>query len=63
MEAKVIVESPSEYQKWLAKAATNKFTPAPNQAASEYAQTMHDPVKNGWVTVKPAAPPLVNYPG
>jgi len=63
MTAKVIVESPSEYQKWLAKAATAKLTPAPNQAAAEYAQTVHQSVRTGWTTVKPAAPPLVNYSG
>ncbi|MBE9004193.1 cytochrome c oxidase subunit II [Fortiea sp. LEGE XX443] len=61
MQANVVVESPEEYHKWLAKIATHKPSPANNQAASEYAQTASEPVKNGWKTVVPAAPPLVNY--
>ncbi|AFY34752.1 cytochrome c oxidase subunit II [Calothrix sp. PCC 7507] len=60
MQADVIVESPAEYHEWLAKTSTHKLAPAHNQAAFEYAQTSSQPVKNGWVTVIPAAPPLVN---
>ncbi|WP_017655272.1 cytochrome c oxidase subunit II [Fortiea contorta] len=60
MQADVIVESPVDYQQWLAKTSTHKLTPAHNQAAFEYAQVTSQPVKNGWVTVVPAAPPLVN---
>jgi cytochrome c oxidase subunit II len=63
MQANVIVESPEDYQQWLAQAATQKRSPAKNQAASEYAQTSHQSVQTGWVTVPPAAPPLVNSPG
>ena len=60
MQADVIVESPAEYHEWLAKTSTHKLTPAHNQAAFEYAQTSSQTVKNGWVTVIPAAAPLVN---
>jgi cytochrome c oxidase subunit 2 len=57
MQADVVVESPEDYQQWLTKAATQKLSPAKNQAVSEYAQA------DGWTTVAPATPPLVNYPG
>lgn len=63
MQANVVVESPENYHQWLAKAATQKPSPAKNQAASEYAQAASESVKTGWVTVVPATPPLVNYPG
>ncbi|MEH2394418.1 MAG: cytochrome c oxidase subunit II [Nostoc sp.] len=63
MQANVIVESPEDYQQWLAQAATQKPSLANNQAASEYAQTSNQSVQTGWVTVPPAAPPLVNSPG
>ncbi|AFZ24693.1 heme/copper-type cytochrome/quinol oxidases, subunit 2 [Cylindrospermum stagnale PCC 7417] len=60
MQANVVVQSPEDYQQWLAKAATQKLTPANNQAAAEYAQAASQKVKTGWATVVPAAPPLVN---
>jgi cytochrome c oxidase subunit 2 len=63
MQANVVVESPEDYQQWLAQAATQKPSVAKNQAASEYAQTSNQSVQTGWVTVPPAAPPLVNSPG
>ncbi len=63
MQANVVVQSSEEYHKWLAKIATHKLSPADNQALSEYAQAATEPVKNGWKTVAPAAPPLVNYSG
>ncbi|MBE9251576.1 cytochrome c oxidase subunit II [Dolichospermum sp. LEGE 00240] len=63
MRAKVIVESPSEYQQWLSKAASQTPSPAPNQAASEYALKIENGIDSGWKTVEPAAPPLVNFPG
>ncbi|MEH1928585.1 cytochrome c oxidase subunit II [Nostoc sp.] len=63
MQANVVVESPEDYQQWLAQAATQKPSPAKNQAASEYAQTSKQSIKTGWVTVPPAAPTLVNSPG
>ncbi len=63
MQANVVVESPEDYHKWLAKAATHKPSPANNQAASEYAQTVNQSSPTGWATVAPAEPTLVNYPG
>jgi cytochrome c oxidase subunit II len=61
MQADVVVESPEDYHKWLAQAATQKPALANNQAASEYAQAVSESVKTGWTTVTPAAPPVVNY--
>ena len=63
MRAKVIVESLSQYQQWLSKAASQELTPAPNQAASEYAQKLENGINSGWKTVEPATPPLVNFSG
>ncbi|QXE21620.1 cytochrome c oxidase subunit 2 [Richelia sinica FACHB-800] len=63
MRADVIVESPNEFHQWLNKAAGHRPTQAPNEAASEYAQKLEQPVQTGWKTVEPAAPPLVNYHG
>ncbi len=63
MQANVVVESPEDYQQWLAQAAIQKPSLANNQAASEYSQTSNQSVQTGWVTVPPAAPPLVNSPG
>ncbi|MEM7554378.1 MAG: cytochrome c oxidase subunit II [Cyanobacteria bacterium P01_A01_bin.84] len=61
MEANVVVESQEDYQKWLHEAARQKPSLAHNQAAQEYAQNEQQEFKNGWKTVPPAAPPLVNY--
>jgi cytochrome c oxidase subunit II len=61
MQANVVVESPEDYDQWLAQAATQKPSPAPNQAAAEYIQKTQEPIKTGWATVEPAQPPLVNY--
>ncbi|NJL10261.1 MAG: cytochrome c oxidase subunit II [Calothrix sp. SM1_7_51] len=63
MNATVVVESEEDYQNWLQKAANNMPSPAPNQAVSEYAQAAQLPVKNGWITVKPAPAPVVNFSG
>ncbi|GCL36542.1 cytochrome c oxidase, subunit II [Sphaerospermopsis reniformis] len=63
MQANVIVENPEEYHDWLKKAASHNPTVAPNQAATEYAQNHNQNVQNGWETVKPAAPPVVNFAG
>ena len=63
MNADVIVESPEEYHKWLKLAAKNQPSPAKNQAAFEYAQASKSGFPNGWSTVTPAQPPLVNYSG
>ena len=63
MQANVVVESPEEYHIWLKKAASYNPIVAPNQAATEYAQNHNQNVKSGWETVKPAAPPVVNFAG
>lgn len=63
MQANVVVESPEEYQKWLEKAVGRVPSPANNQAVTEYAQNHGQDVQIGWTTVKPAAPPVVNFPG
>ena len=63
MEANVIVESPEEYHKWLKAAARTQLSPAKNQSALEYAQASESGFPNGWATVAPAQPPLVNYSG
>jgi cytochrome c oxidase subunit 2 len=63
MQANVIVESPEEYHAWLEKAVGHVPTEAKNQAVIEYAQNHNEKVQNGWDTVKPAAPPVVNFSG
>lgn len=63
MDTKVVVESPDDYKHWLNKAASQKPTPAKNQAVSEYTQANKQSVKTGWPTVVPAAPPVVNFSG
>ena len=61
MQADVVVESPGDYQNWLAQAATLAPSPAKNQAAREYAEELEKVVKSGWPTVAPSIPPVVNY--
>jgi cytochrome c oxidase subunit 2 len=65
----VVVQSPSDYQQWLADAATQTPSAAFNQATYEYDQTTQpgsgstkDKVAvRGWATIPPAPPPVVNY--
>ena len=65
----VVVQSPSDYQQWLADAAAQTPSPAFNPAAYEYAQTSEPGSGNtkdkvavrGWATIPPAPPPVVNY--
>lgn len=59
-QADVVVQSPEEYQQWLANAAAQTPTPAYNQAAFEYNRSQKAIVR-GWKSVAPAAPPVVNY--
>lgn len=61
MQTDVVVESMEDYQKWLDKASKTNPTPAPNQAASEYAERLEDSPKAAWATVEPAPEPVVNY--
>jgi len=58
MQTDVVVESPADYQQWLADAASATPAPAYNRAASEYA--VRSP-KGNWETVIPAPAPVVNY--
>ncbi len=61
MEANVVVDSLEDYKNWLKEAANRKPAPAKNQAAAEYAASQAKPFQNGWQSVIPAAPPVVNY--
>ncbi|NET00118.1 MAG: cytochrome c oxidase subunit II [Sphaerospermopsis sp. SIO1G2] len=63
MQANVVVESPAEYQEWLEKAVSSTPTAAENQAITEYTQNHNQDIHIGWETVKPATPPVVNFPG
>jgi len=63
MEADVYVESPEAYRRWLTQAAARQPTPAPNRAFSEYAQQPAKGAGLGWPVLKPAPPPVVNFPG
>jgi cytochrome c oxidase subunit 2 len=58
MQTDVVVQSPDDYQKWLADAAITAPVAAYNRAASEYAKRAN---ATNWATVVPAAPPVVNY--
>jgi cytochrome c oxidase subunit II len=59
MQTDVVVESESDYQRWLEKAALETPKPAYNRAFEEYNQTSSQ--STGWKSVIPASPPLVNY--
>ncbi len=61
MQANVVVESQEKYNLWLKEASTHEPSPAPNQAASEFARRTQKSSKSGWVTVVPAEPQEVNY--
>ncbi len=61
MQTDVVVQSPEDYNQWLNQAAKTVPTPAPNQAASEYAQREQKEASAGWKTIVPAPSPMVNY--
>lgn len=61
MQADVVVESTEDYNTWLNTAAKQTPSPAPNQAASEYARREQKLDSAGWKTVVPAPAPMVNY--
>ena len=61
MQTDVVVQSPEDYNQWLNQAAKTIPTPAPNQAASEYAQREQKSASAGWKTIVPAPSPMVNY--
>ncbi len=60
MEADVYVDSPEDYQKWLAQITTKDTIPAENKAKSEHLQPPLTLLRSSWHTVEPADPPLVN---
>lgn len=61
-QSDVVVQSPADYQQWLADAAAQTPTPAFNQAAFEYDQLNDNQgVVHGWESIPPAPPPVVNY--
>lgn len=57
----VVVESPEDYESWLTASAQQSPMPAPNRAYAEFTRSRENPISPGWETVKPAAPPVVNY--
>lgn len=61
MQTDVVVESPEIHQQWLTTIATQPPVAAYNRAFDEY-QRAHNPISAGWKVVKPAAPPIVNFP-
>lgn len=62
MQTYVVVQSIKDYNQWLNEAATRQPSKAYNQAFAEYDKASKATFKAGWVTVPPAAPPIVNYP-
>lgn len=60
-QADIVVQSPEEYQQWLADAATQAPTLAYNPAAAEYQQAGEQVSIRGWKSIPPAPPPMVNY--
>lgn len=60
MEADVIVESPAAYQQWLTQAASRPPTAASNPAFEEHRRRRQNE-SGSWITLPPAAPPVVNY--
>ncbi|MCJ8280453.1 MAG: cytochrome c oxidase subunit II, partial [Rivularia sp. ALOHA_DT_140] len=61
MQADVVVESPEKYQEWLKVAQNREPSPAYNQAISEYTSKSDKEINTSWATIKPAAPPVVNF--
>lgn len=63
----VVVQSPGEYQQWLANAAAQTPKPAFNPAVEEYERGQAEgrakerTAVRGWATIPPAPPPVVNY--
>lgn len=63
MQTDVVVQSPEDYQQWLADAAAQTPKPAYNQAAFEYQRIIDKALIRGWKSIPPAPAPIVNYPG
>lgn len=62
MQTYVVVQSIEDYNQWLDDTAKRPPSAAYNQAFAEYDKASKATFKPGWVTVPPAAPPIVNYP-
>jgi len=60
-QADVVVQSPDDYQQWLADAAAQTPTAAYNPAAFEYNRASERAIVRGWKSIPPAPPPVVNY--
>ncbi|NJR39069.1 MAG: cytochrome c oxidase subunit II [Leptolyngbyaceae cyanobacterium CSU_1_4] len=60
-QANIVVQSPADYQQWLADAAAQPPSPAYNQANFEYSRGTKSGNIGGWKSVAPASPPIVNY--
>lgn len=61
-QADVVVESPAAFAHWLELGVQQPLQPGLSPAADDYARRQQRP-GNGWATVVPAPPPLVNVPG
>jgi cytochrome c oxidase subunit 2 len=60
-QTNVVVESADAYQQWLATAAQQPPTEAPNRAYREFSQAAKNPISLGWKSIEPAPAPRVNY--
>ncbi|NET48831.1 MAG: cytochrome c oxidase subunit II [Merismopedia sp. SIO2A8] len=60
-QADVVVESPEDYEQWLAIAATTTPAPAPNRAYDEFQEVAQRTSGLHYETVQPAPAPIVNY--
>ncbi|WP_411875975.1 cytochrome c oxidase subunit II [Vulcanococcus limneticus] len=61
-QADVVVESPAAFAHWLELGVQQPLQPGLSPAADDYARRQQRP-SNGWATVVPAPPPLVNVHG
>lgn len=57
----VVVQSLEDYQAWLADAANRVPSPAYNPAVAEYNRSNENKIAQGWKSLPPAPPPVVNY--
>ncbi len=62
MQTDVVVQSPAEYQQWLAQAASQPPQSSANRADYEYKLAAKKRINAGWKSVPPAPAPVVNYP-
>lgn len=60
-QADIVVQTPEDYEQWLAAAAAQSPTVAYNPAAEEYERRDERSRIRGWESIPPAPPPTVNY--